>query len=417
MVALRHGLLMSCAALLLGNAPLAIAQEATDLPPLRKKTITDPYAATGLSAGGLRLFPSLEIGTGITSNVRGSATNPKADIALELKPTLRFESDWARHQWTGSSTIDVVRYAKENDLSTLSGKAETAFRLDIRRTTKADFTASYNLSETGVASTQLPNTAIGPRRDHNFNAGVAFTHDFGGLEGSIKTALARGIYEDVDLTGGGTEDNSDRNYWAPTLTLRTALIDAGAPVKPFAEISYQPRIHDTEKDRNNLKRDSQGFAGSVGLTLNRGPIWEGEVALTYLLRRYADPSLETSQALGAITRLVWRPTDLTSFEGTTGVGLDETATAGISATRSWTASLNMTHALRENLDLKAGLGFTLQDTGTEFDKSNTATLGLDWQMNPNMTAGITYQGLWVNSGASGGDYNDQRVMTSIILKR
>ena len=34
-----------------------------------------------------------------------------------------------------------------------------------------------------------------------------------------------------------------------------------------------------------------------------------------------------------------------------------------------------------------------------------------------MTAGVSYQGLWFSSDAAAGDYNDQRVMTSIVLKR
>jgi hypothetical protein len=73
--------------------------------------------------------------------------------------------------------------------------------------------------------------------------------------------------------------------------------------------------------------------------------------------------------------------------------------------------------LRDNVDVKTGLGFTVQDTGTQYDKYTTAKLGLDWKLNPNMTAGITYQGLWFNSGSAGGDYNDQRVLTSIVLQK
>ena len=404
-------------AVLLSSVNFAWAQEADTPAPIRKKSSADPYAAIGIDAGGLRLFPSIEIGTVYSSNVGRSATNANADFALELKPSLRFESDWSRHSWTGSATGDLLHYKTNDDLSTLTGGVETAYRLDIRRTTKADFAASYTLSETGTENSQVPATAIGPRRDHNYTTSAALTHDFGGLEGSAKTTLARSLYEDVALNGGGTENNSDRNYWAPTLSLRAALNDNGASFKPFAEVAYAPRLHDQTLDRNGINRNSQGLSLAAGLALNRGPIWDGEIALTYVVRDYADASLETAQGLGAIGRIKWSPTELTSVEATSGFSVDETSAAGISASRSWTTSLDLTHALRENLDAKAGLSFSVQDSGTGIDHSTTAKLGLDWKLNPNITAGVNYQGLWFSSGSTSGDYNDQRVMSSIVLKR
>ena len=148
---------LSCVVLLMGSAGLAYAQEADGPAPIRKKTYsTDPYAAIGIDAGGLRLYPSLEIGGLYTSNVSRSSTTQNSDFGLELKPSLRFESDWSRHSWTGSATGDLLHYKTYDDLSTLTGNAETAFRLDIRHSTKADFTASYTLSETGSENSQVP---------------------------------------------------------------------------------------------------------------------------------------------------------------------------------------------------------------------------------------------------------------------
>ena len=273
------------------------------------------------------------------------------------------------------------------------------------------------MSETGTENTQVPNTAINPRRDHNFITSAKLTHDFGGLEGSVKTTLARSLYDDVALSGGGTENNSDRNYWAPTLSLRAAFTDNGTAFKPFGEVAYAPRFHDQTLDRNGVNRNSQGVSFAAGVVLNRGPIWDGEVALTYVVRDYAEASLETAQGLGVAGRIKWSPTELTSLEATSGFTVDETSTAGISASRSWTTSLDLTQSLRQNLDAKAGLGYSVRDSGTSTDTSTTAKLGLDWKLNPNMTASVNYQGLWFNSGAASGDYNDQRVMTSIVLKR
>jgi hypothetical protein len=419
-------LLVSSASLSHGQeAPLDPAQGASNIPvpqeeqPVirKKRAVTDPYAAAGVDTGGLRLFPTLEIDAIVTSNVRKSTTNAKSDIGVAVKPGLSFASDWSRHSWTGSASGDWQRFNGADDLATLSGSAQSAFRLDILRTTRADFSASYSLNQAGTENSQVPGNAKNPRRDHNFAAAASVTHDFGGLEGTFATGLARSIYEDVALVGGGTEKNADRNYWEPTLSLRGSLGGAGAPLKPFAEIAYAPRFHDQTLDRNGQNRDSQGVTLSAGVAFDQGPLWQGEVAIVDQLRSYADPALKTSNAIGIAGRVTWRPTTITSFDATTSVSLDETATINIAASKTWTAGLNLTHALRDNLSAKAGTSFSIQNTGTSVDHTTTATLGLDWQVNPNMTTGVTYSGTWFTAGSSGGDYNDQRLMTSIILKQ
>jgi hypothetical protein len=382
----------------------------------RRRPVTDPYAALGIDTGGLRLFPSLEIGGIVTSNVRKAETSKQAAVGLRLKPSLGFASDWSRHSWTGNATGEWQAYNQGSDLSTLAGSVDSAFRLDIRHTTFADFSARYSLTDSGSSNSQVPNSAAESRRDQSFGVSADLNHDFGGIEGRVSTGLNRNIFSDVALVGGGTEVNADRNYWEPTLGLRGALNDPGAPFKPFVEITYAPRFHDQTLDRNGLKRDSHGISLSAGVSIDRGPLWTGEVAITDLLRSYADPALDTTNALGVAGRVTWRPTELTSITASSGVALGETSTAGVAATKTWNVDLNLTHALRDNIDLLAGTGFSIQNTGTTIDYTNTATLGVNWKVNPNMSAGVTYQGTWFRAGTAGEDYDEQRLLTSIILK-
>jgi len=385
----------------------------------KKKIIVDSYAPTGINTGAIRLYPTLEIGTAATSNVTQSGSNPKLDLGLKLKPSIRFETDWSRHSWTGMASAEVLHYLSNPGLSTLTGSASTNFRLDIRHTTHADFAANYVANETGLGDTSIPASAAEPRRDQNFGFNVDFLHDFGGLEGSVKVALARSVYSDVALVGGGKETNSDRNYIEPSITLRTTLGDFGAPLKPYAEIAYAPRLHDQAKDRNNQLRDSQGFSGTLGVTLSDDPIWQGDLALAYLVRNYADAAFATTSALGLRGKLEWNPTPLLKIEGLAGVDLGETENINIGGTRSWNAGINATYALRENINLLAGAGFTLSDIGSATTVNKNLTAGFEWKLNPNMTAGVTYQGSWYDDGlaAGTGDYNEQRLMTSIVLRK
>jgi hypothetical protein len=418
-------LLVSSASLSLAQeTPIAVmdgvqaipqSQEEVLLPRKKKRAATDAYAAQGIGNGPFRLYPSIEFDGYVSSNIRRSAINPKAGFGIEVKPSLRFATDWARHSWTGSATAGWQN-SSGADASSFTGAAETALRLDILRGTTADFSASYSLTQAGFENSQLPNAAAAPRRDQTANISAGISHDFGGLETSVKVALQRSVFDDVALVGGGTEVNADRNYWEPSIALRGSYGGARA-FKPFVELTYNPRFHDQAADRNGQKRNSQGLTAAVGLSFEGDALWSGDIALTDTLRSYADSNLKTANALGLRGRLTWRPSTITTVEATSGVSLDETSTLNVGASTTWNAGLTLTQALRDNLSAQAGATLALQNTGSSIDVTTGTRLGLDWQVNPNMTVGISYQGTWFNADVAGGDYNEQRIMTSIILKR
>ena len=141
--------------------------------------------------------------------------------------------------------------------------------------------------------------------------------------------------------------NGDREFTAYTAALRRTL-ERGAILSPFVEAAYEPRIHDREVDRNGVRRNSQGMRLTAGLAIDDDPIWDGEVGASLLYRSYEDGSLEDQWVPGLTANLAWQPTDLTRFEFNAGVSLEETITAGQSATKRWSADIAATHALREN---------------------------------------------------------------------
>ena len=378
--------------------------------------ITDPYAAEGVGLGGLTIYPSLEAGTLYTSNVANAASNAQSDVGLYLRPSLRFESGWVRHSWEGRAGGDFIAYLENDDLNTTQADADSKFRLDIRRTTRAEFEASYALGQEGSENSEVPDTAIGNRTDHALAASTAIIHDFGPIEGRAKLGIERQIYEDVDLSGGGTEDNSDRNNYTPTASLRVSYIEPPA-LKPFAELIYAPRFHDEKFDRNGLRRDSQGLTASVGVTLDLGPIWSGEASLLYAVRDYEDSALATNDVFGINGNLTWNPTDLTSLLLTLATTLNESSSAATSGTKTWTGRVDLTHDLRENVNLAAGLGLEVEEGSGGTAKTISTKLGLEWQLNPNLAWTASYDGTWFEAASSGGNYNDQRVMTGIVLRR
>jgi hypothetical protein len=388
-----------------------------DQPVVRRPKATDnPYAAKGVRSGAFLLFPSLEISSVATSNVRNATKGAKADVGLRLKPQLQFESDWVRHSLTGSASFEGQRFIEDADIKSLNGSAQSALRLDIRRTTKTDIDWNYSATSTGLESNDLPATATGSRLEQSFGAATALTHDFGGVEGRFRFGLSRNVYGDVKLTGGGKEDNSDRDYTQASISARAAL-KTGGILQPFAEVAYEPRIHDKKLDRNGLRRDSQGLRLATGVGIADDPIWNGDLAATLELRDYSDNSLETVLAPGIAANLTWRPTDLTRFEFDASASLAEAAAVGVSATKNWILGVTATHSLRENLDLVAGLRGEIERTSGDTDVTTIGNLGVNWTLNPSVVLSASYQGTFFNGAAAGSDYNEHRLLTSIILRR
>ena len=398
--------------------PPIVTQPLVEESPRRKaqRRLVDSDKVTGYDDGAFQLKPSLEIGTVVTDNVNLSSTNRQTDIGLRLKPSLAFQSEWSRHSWRGNVSVELVHYLATPSASTLTGTAETDFRLDIRHTTYADFTANANVTSTSAGASEVPNAAVGGRQDWNLGTSAAINHDFGPMQGRLKLGITRQAYGNVTLSGGGIENNADRNYIAPSLSARGTWGSPAARLKPYVELTYDPRFHDQTLDRNGQKRNSQGVGAALGVTLQDGPIWTGDFSANFIARSYDDPALKTAMAVGLNGSLTWSPTPLWNVVASSGVGLAESELAGVSATPSWNAGLNASYAMRDNVTLRAGGSATLTNNGSGVDTSLVASTGAEWQLNPYLSLSGTLQSTWFNAAVAGSSYDEQRATVAVVVK-
>ena len=399
--------------------PPPIFSTAVDEPIVAKAKAKDlnPYAPLGVRAGAFILLPTLEIGTEIHTNACHCQIPKQTDVGLRFKPSLGFASDWSRHSLSGNVTAEWLHYGTDDTLSTMTGSANIDFRLDIRRTMQAEFKADTAITQTGLGTSATPATAVSGRTDHVTDFSASLANDLGGAVVTGTVALARNTYGDVALSGGGVESNADLNYYQPSLSLRGSLGAKGAQLMPFAEVTYAPRTHDQTLDRNGINRNSQGGSLSVGLTLDDGPIWTGEMAVTGNYRNYADPSLGAIAALGLNGNLVWSPTPLDKATLTASLTQAETSTVGLAATNTWAAGLDFSHSLADNIQLLAGAGLTVADTGSGFEKTATVRGGFEYALNRDVATRVTAQKVWYVDGPGTGGYTDESLIASIILRR
>ncbi len=376
---------------------------------------TDPYAPLGLRSGGMTLFTSLETLATVSSNINQEKTGEDAGFGLTMRPSLSFESDWVRHSWKGEASADLLRYLHHSELATTSVNAETDFRLDIRRTTRAEFSASYDLNVDANIDTGVIGSEIGDATEHTAAAAAGLFHDFGPMEAGLRAGIERGLFEDVAVSGGGSQDNGDKDYWAPSLTLRATYTDPPL-LKPFVEAGYERRVHDRRLDRNGEERDSHGLSLRAGVVLDDGPIWRGELAATYLVRQFDDGNLGSNDAVGLDGSLTWSPTELTAITFEFGTELLDSSIAGDVGGQSWSAGVEFTQGLRDNLDLLAGAGLTIDDERAGTDLTYEASLGLAWSLNRNVALTAVYDFTLLDAAVAAESYTDHRISAGVVLR-
>lgn len=318
------------------------------------------YDPLGLRLGAFRAYPAVEVTGVVTDNVQQSASGRQADIGLRIAPELRLQSDWVRHSASLDANSELIFYADDADFNERSANVTGNLLLDVRRSTTWETTGTYGLTQTSPSSSEVPNSASGRRTDQNFAFTTRLSHRMGRLVGRISAGLRYLLFDDVSLTGGGREDNSDRNYLEPSAELRLSYEHTPA-IRPFAEIRYRPRIHDRTVDRSGLRRDSHGGTVSAGVEFDLSQIWSGEVALRYDIRVFEDATLDTVHSAGVDANVVWRPSRLTTVRMTASSELDESASAGISAVRNYAGTLAIEHALRENVVISGTGGLAFND--------------------------------------------------------
>lgn len=405
-------------AVLAAGFGLTGAGQAQTVPELRLDRQDDgnAYEPLGIEAGGLTLFSSLGVSGTVSSNVTRQSSGDDFGVGATLRPSLNFQSDWVRHSWSGEASAELVRFLDHPEMATSSADASSNLTIDIRRTTTAEFSVGYSLDVDANRDSGVIGSEIGDGTVHTFNGSGGLTHDWGPMATRITASLERGLYEDVKLSGGGTQDNGDRDYWEPKITLRATYTDP--PVfKPFVEASYGKRLYDRNLDRNGQERDADDTELRAGVAISDDPIWSGELAATYLYRAFNDPALSDIDAFGVSGSLTWSPTELTQVTVDLGTALTDSQDRDDPGGQSWSGALAFTQALRDNLDLLAGAGLTLEDTISGDDVTYEASLGLEWKLNRNLALTAGYDFTLEDSSDAADDYTEHRVSAGVVLRR
>jgi hypothetical protein len=336
----------------------------------------DAYAATGIRRGNFILFPELEVGGVYSSNVASLSPDGPDDFGLRVAPRVALRSDWSRHALAFEAQSESVFWDEYDTQNINNASAAVSGRVDIRSTTTLDLSAGVGLSQSTTSDIEVPDSASSPREDTAYNILARLTHSMGRVVTQTTAAVTWFKFGDVDLGALGIEDNDDRDYVAPSVGLRVGYLMTPA-VQPFVEVTYAPRIHDQNVDRNGFRRDSQGVVLRSGIAFNDGSIWAGEVAARYEIRDYEDALLDTQAALGVDANVSWNPSALTTVMFTAASQIEESSNPLVSGATTWSAGVQVQHQMMDNVALQAGMSVGLTDyDGFSDEKFFGSSLGV-----------------------------------------
>jgi hypothetical protein len=398
--------------------------DASGRPRRRPVPEPDPYAPLGIRSGGLTLWPALELSGGYDNNPERSSTK-KGSSVFVVAPELKLRSDWSRHAVSADLKGSYTTYGetfesspRSLDRPSLDGKA--VGRLDVSKDDRIELEGRLLV---GTDNPGSPNVEIQTDLDRlpvftQFGGSLGYAHTFNRFEISGKAGADRRVFGNSSLIDGTSATNDDRQYNQFSGTLRGSY-ELLPGVKPFVEVVIDTRVHDQEKDRYDLMRDSDGVVARAGTTFELSRKLTGELSVGYLDRKYKDPTLPGIDAPIFDASLLWSATPLTNVTLNAKSTVDEVIVPGGSGVLRRDFAIQVDHAFRRWLTATLRVGYGLDDyVGlSREDERYFASLGIVYKLNRYAHLKGELRHDWQASSQPGNDFTADAVMLGVRLQQ
>lgn len=380
-------------------------------PPRIEENIPAPPPSAIDDGRGLRLRSFVltglyEAGADYTDNVFASATNQRSDRIYTLNTSLALQSDWVRHSLRLSLESARTFFEKNPSEDTVTLNTQGQLRIDIRRDTTLDLRTGFVLDQEARGSVDLNANAASPTDIYRFNASATLNKRFNRMTMRLRGGFQSNKYDDTPLSNGTIEDNSDRNNYEVNTVLRVGY-DVSPRLGVFSELTYAKTVYDRKVDNNGDIRGSQTYGANAGVNVEFSGLLNGEFSLGYRQATFEDSGFGDVDALVANAAFTWAPSQLTVVTANLSTDLGQTTLSGSSGSVQRSASLSVTHAWRENIDLNARAAIDYEDFNEISLNETTYNLsfGIDYDIGRNLTLGARYRYQKFDSSAAGADYD------------
>jgi hypothetical protein len=316
----------------------------------------DDFAPLGVRAGAFVLRPSIELRGGA---VIDSDPEETAEF-LRLQPELSLESDWVRHRLEARVGWREDRFPDDRNRDETRIDADLRLRLDATDRTEIQADVSFGRDVTRDTDTEQPANAAGDTETDTIEGQLAVQHEFGRVTGTLRGAVSRNEFGDTPLTGGGTADSSERDFTEGEMGLR---LDYAATDRSgvFVDVSINDRDFDAGVNSDGQALGSDGARVTGGVRFDNGGTLRGEVEMGLQVQNPDDSDLQTVRAFVVEGSALWSPTALTTVSLSASTEVEDSTTTGEAPDPTYNLRAGVAHALRRNVILNGGLGYTFDD--------------------------------------------------------
>ena len=344
-------------------------------------TREDPFAPLGLRIGSWRAFTTLEETIGYSTNV-DDAAGGEGGAFFRTDATLSLQSDWSRH----AARIDAagtLRRTLDGDSDVVgNGSVSGEVTLDLIDGWQATNRLAYEYDTESATSTAITAPAASRTGFHTTTATASIARTDRRLQFSLRGVAQRSDYEDIELEGGGTASQNDRNNTLYTATARLGY-ESSPVFTPFVEMEGGVRRHDEKVDRNGDERDATILAARGGVELDFGEKLTGELSTGYRIEDYTGSSLDNLEAVTLDGNLVWSPYRDTTVTLSGSTGFSGATTSGDNGSVVRSANVEVERQANDRLTLTAngGVQHTAPDNGDDTQTLWTASAGFSYWLN------------------------------------
>lgn len=384
--------------------------------PIRGQSILNrprpDYDPRALPIGSFKVFPSVDLGAEYNNNIFAQPSRPTDDFIGIIDPAVTVQSDWSRHALAFTASGDVNTYANNGsqDFSNVILQAEG--RYDIMQQTWIAGAAGYQRVAELRGSPSTPTDQQGPSEYNLYSASADVNRSVGILKARAGYTVNRYEYSSLDLIGGGTVSQSNRDRTQNDVHGEVSY-DISENLKPFAALGYNWRDYSA-----NGARSSNGYKADIGARMDLGGITTAEAYIGYLQQDYYNFPNGRTDSIDFGANVLWNVTPLTSVEGRAARSIEEVTTGTAASYIASSGTVIVSHELLRYLILRGSLNYLAADYQgiSEHDDFYTASGAARFLISRNLHTDISYGYQRKESTVPGINFDQHIVMLRLTLQ-
>ena len=382
----------------------------------------DPYAALGVDAGPLRLFPFVEASGGYETNPNQTTAGVRASPVLRGSGGLDLRSDFSAHSLTASLRGGYSDFPRNTQANRPDASGLVDARIDVTRDDRIDLEGRFTVATQTPGSPLLavPGSVYLTDRPTIVSQGATLggTHAFNRLSVGLRASVDRTEYGDATQSDGSRFRFSQDNYNDYGLIARAAY-EVTPGLIPFLEVGADTRVRDNTIDFSGYARNSRGVTARAGSTFEFSRLLTGTASGGYAQRHYDDARLPDLRGPTFDAALVYTVSPLTVVTLRGATTLSETTLAGASGAISRSVGVEVAHTFFRNFTL-GGIatyqlnqyqGVAVHETYTQ----GTLKAAYSFSREVQLIASATRQRL--DSSLLGSSYTDNIFLIGVRLQR